>query len=748
MNLHEAYLRALEPWVPAAMREMYVPPERPDLLCYGTGFNDWGVQTQQKACAAFAVLAADPALDAARTGMKAAELRDVALRLLRFNLASHLEGDYYCTDGTRWGHTWISALGTERMMHGVELLEPHMTDDDRARLRRVLESEADWLLEHHPVKAGLTRDNVPESNLWNGALLHRVALMYPDSPRAAAYREKGTRFLLNAVSVPADAESDELYDGRPLREWHAGANFFPSLALHHHDYLNVGYMVICLSDAALLHFAFRRRGVQAPAALYHHLKELWQLVRELTFTDGRLARIGGDTRARYCYCQDYAIPAWLLARDWLGDEGVEAFECGWLEQIARECAANGDGSFLRTRCGALKDVSALYYTRLESDRAVALSIGAVWHRLLARGTPAPRPPRASAAPHIFTWRDEYHGAVAHRSATRLASVVWRAAEPPTALCLPPDASDMAEWRQSLCGMIEGEGYVNWQMPEEFAVTAYEGGFLTAGRTRVHSHGFVPEGTAPEQELAHQELLFAALPDGVSMVVLQHARVGQRRVYLARYGSLFLPIPNDIFNGAVRRYTTAHGTLVVKGVDAVEEVCELQSRWVCIDERVSVCGIDADAALHLYRPGRRNIDLKFHPWRPHVWNGGTLYCDVLYGEYSHEHGAADAGALMYDGAWQVCTCGTAEVVTHTVTKAHRLTPRGAAVCCVCCYGINGQSFVIVHNRTAAEAGVTVPGMRGALQTLAVIGEVEVRQNPGREGSTVKAGPRAAGIFCLP
>lgn len=173
---------------------MYVPPERLDLLCYGTGFNDWGVQTQQKACAAFAVLAEDPAQDAARTGMSREELRAVALRLLRFTLASHLEGDFHCTDGTRWGHTWISALGIERMMHGVELLEQYMTDDDRAQLRRVLESEADWLLEHHPVKAGLTSNNVPESNMWNGALLHRVALMYPDASRAAAYREQGTKF--------------------------------------------------------------------------------------------------------------------------------------------------------------------------------------------------------------------------------------------------------------------------------------------------------------------------------------------------------------------------------------------------------------------------------------------------------------------------------------------------------------------------------------------------------------------------
>ncbi len=738
MSLQHAYLRALEPWVPPAMRDMYVPPGRPDLLCYGTGYNDWGVQTQQKACAVFAVLADDPALDTTRTGMSRDELRTVALRLLRFNLASHIEGEFHCTDGTPWGHTWISTLGIERMMHGVDLLDAHMTDKDRALLRRVLESEADWLLEHHPVKAGLTTDNVPESNLWNGALLHRVALMYADGPRAAAYREKGTRFLLNAVSVPADAESDKLYDGRPLREWHAGANFFPSLALHHHDYLNVGYMVICLSNAALLHYAYRVRGQQAPAALYQHLKELWQLVRELTFTDGRLARIGGDTRARYCYCQDYAIPAWLLARDWLGDAACGAFEQGWLGHIACECAANGDGSYLGARCGALRAVSPLYFTRLESDRAVALSLGALWHRRLASGSTGVNGGHSRTC---FTWHDEYHGAVLHRSATRVASVVWRAAEPPTALCLPPAASSLAEWRQSLSGMIEGEGYVNWQAPETFTVAAYEGGFVTWGRTRVHSHGFVPEGTAPHQELATQELLYAALPDGAGMVVLQYARAAQRRAFLTRCGSLFLPVPNDIFNNCTRRYTTAHGTHTITGVQSQEELIDLRSRWVGIDGRISVCGIDADARLRLYRPGRRQIDLKFHPWRAHVWDGGTLYCDELYGTCRLTPHTADAGALLYDDAWVVYAHDTTETCAAQAAAARRLTAPGAEVSAVVVLGMDRHMYTIVHNRSDAPHEVSCQVPWHSCEVLS--GGVQVKTDG--QSATFTCPPRSSGVI---
>ena len=52
--------------------------------------------------------------------------------------------------------------------------------------------------------------------------------------------------------------------GKPVREWHVGANFFPNYALDHHGYLNVGYMVICVCNAAMLHFDCRLPGCHGP----------------------------------------------------------------------------------------------------------------------------------------------------------------------------------------------------------------------------------------------------------------------------------------------------------------------------------------------------------------------------------------------------------------------------------------------------------------------------------------------------
>ena len=76
------YLELLRNWTDHAKSYIYIPPDRKELACYGTGGNTWGVQTNQKALAAFGILAA--------SGNE--EALDYALRLLRFSLESPYRG--------------------------------------------------------------------------------------------------------------------------------------------------------------------------------------------------------------------------------------------------------------------------------------------------------------------------------------------------------------------------------------------------------------------------------------------------------------------------------------------------------------------------------------------------------------------------------------------------------------------------------------------------------------------------------
>ena len=355
----KGYADLLARWVDFSQRHLYRCPENEDLICYGPGFHtNWGIQTHAKATSAFAVVACLEEIDLSCVSISREELIKTTLSMARYMLRTHLTGDVDCTNGGKWGHSWIYALSVERVFHAFELLEDYMSDEDKARLRVMMISESDFLLDSYTIVAGLVENNMLESNIWNGAILYRTAVLYPDAPNAERYMEKAYQFFANGISAEADENSDEIVGGKRIGDLFVGANMFDSYACNHHKYLNIGYMYICISNIAMLHFFLKSRNVEPHPIIYHNLASLWKLVRATTFDDGRLFRIGGDSRARYSYCQDYALPSWLLIEDVLGED-CETMVDEWLKILKKETDANGDGSFLSTRFGCHESRSPL-----------------------------------------------------------------------------------------------------------------------------------------------------------------------------------------------------------------------------------------------------------------------------------------------------------------------------------------------------------------------------------------------------
>ena len=687
----KGYADLLTKWVDFSQRHLYRCPENENLICYGPGFHtNWGIQTHAKATSSFAVVACLEEIDLSSISISREELIKTTLSMIRYFLRTHLTGDIDCTNGGKWGHSWIYALSVERIFHAFELFEDYMNDDDKARLKAMMISEGDYLLENYTILAGLVENNMPESNIWNGAILYRTAVLYPDAPNANRYMEKAYQFFANGISAEADENSNQIVGGKRIGDLFVGANMFDSFACNHHKYLNVGYMYICISNIAMLHFFLKSRNVEPHPMIYHNLAPLWRLVRATTFDDGRLFRIGGDSRARYSYCQDYALPSWLLIEDALGED-CTMLEDGWLKLLEKETDANGDGSFLSTRFGCHESRSPLYYTRLESDRANAISMALYWHKKYNLKPDKPSEP--------FTrWEDAYHGSAFSNEGNRLASFTWRACELPQALIVPKDDSALAEWRHNLTGYICGLGLYNNDEPEKFSVSSFEGGFLTSGSTISFSDQFLSEGHGKEY-LARKHIAFAALPDASTVLCLERASA-HIRAYITESAGIFWNIPNDIFNDNLRRIKSENGEHICQGGDyAKQNESFALGHYANVDEKI---GIASAEPLVLVRRNRRQVDIKGNP------GCGTLYCEEICSQYQSEARWADKNTMLFDNAFAVAL-GDTDATKATSQSLRRFSI--GALDAVSVSGKDGKIYTLIANFKKTEQAICQKDLLG-------------------------------------
>ena len=680
-QVFKGYADLLRDWVVFSQKHLYRCPENESLVVYGAGeHGHWGVHTQQKAFSGFAIAATLPEVDFSGTPVTKEQVLDEALGMLRYTLRTHKSGDSLCTDGQQWGYNWIYALGIERMYHAIEALDAYLTDEDRALIRTVLIAESEFVLNEYTVKAGLVENNMPESNLWNGAILYRTAYLYPDLVNVEKYKEKARIFFANSMSIESDEFSDEIVSGVRIRDVFVGANMFNSRACNHHRYMNVGYMNICLSNIAMLHFFFKGQGVPCEDIVYRHYKEQWELVRTMTFEDGRLLRIGGDSRIRYSYCQDYALPAWCLAEDRLGEDCSNLFE-GWLEILRTETVQNGDGSFLSNRCGGFEWRSPVYYTRLESDRANTISMLLYWYkRFHVKGEKKPK--------LLTSWSDEYHGAGFSSSGNRFASFVWRSAERPQALLVPKDDSSLAEWRYNLAGTVKGVGRLQPQVLKGYNIKLFDGGFVTVGRCDSTTSEFLAEGQEPETTAVRQ-VAFTALPDEKTVLEIQYVKT-PNRVFLTEVAGTFWSIPNDLFNKRQRYLSYETGADYYEGGEHAKRFETIPiGHYVTVDHKIGLASKDP---LTLVRRGERQVNVRKKDIT-------SLYCEEICSHFYKAPRWYDRGTELIDTAFAM-TLGD-EADTKRLSE-ELIFPEIDGLKTVGVKRGTGESFLLVANLGSADA----------------------------------------------
>ncbi len=601
------YLSLMIPWLRSLRRFTSVSPYDPRQIFYGTGESaHWAVQSNLNVSAALAVMSENLETDEFSPAISRDEVRETALAFLRYALRSHKSvAKLPATDANFWGQHWISVLGLERAAHGIRLLKPYMTDNDMEMYKTVMLSEAESILKNWDVVAGIPNSsgrNHPESNIWNGCFLYRTLSEFPHDVIRDVILDKADRLLTAGISHPSDETSEKEYRGRLVKDLWVGANFTENYSLDHHGYMNIGYSFISLSHVAMSWYGFRETSEPVPDPLFHNAENLWNIVRNFIFPDGRLLRLGGDTRARYTYCQCYALPVYIMAADKFKDGDAPAFESGWLQQVKTEMDYSGDGTCFSRRLFPLGRLSPFYLRRLESDHILSLSYGAYWRSIFN----IPSEASVGTRNESFVWKDDFHGAACIRSHGVVRTHVCAGAQGPTSLCLPLNRSDMAEWQGNINLCVNGIAVGCSKIDSQ--TVAYKNGFLCTARYNLVETNTIGEGVS-NYDIARVITAHAALPDGKTILSVQYAQMIKDTVVHSVFG-LNLLVPNDVFNCFNRTITTSRGEIIPLNAEfRADGLIDTGAKSINIDGVVRVTTLNAEHTIKIARSSEQNVLFK-------------------------------------------------------------------------------------------------------------------------------------------
>jgi hypothetical protein len=222
--------------------------------------------------------------DACTSGLTPQLCRDKALAILRFVVPTHGAGGKTCSNDQPWQNQWQSALWAHSAGKACWLLWDDLDPEMRWLAARMICDEADRFVGQVP-PTQVVNDTKAEENAWNSKIISLACCMFPHHPHHEAWRTTAIRWTLSSFATAKDVSSDEVYDGRPLREWLTGPNIHDDYTLENHNRVHPDYMHtfdLCRYQRLTYEWA----GLPPPRALDFNGPEIYASLKMLSFPDG------------------------------------------------------------------------------------------------------------------------------------------------------------------------------------------------------------------------------------------------------------------------------------------------------------------------------------------------------------------------------------------------------------------------------------------------------------------------------
>lgn len=138
--------------------------------------------------------------------------------------------------------------------------------------------------------ARVNLDTEAETVAWNSTILSLAVNMLPQHPHSTKWREAAKQYVYTIFATPKDLrDSTPGEDGKPIKDWVAGANIHDDFSLENHNRFHIDYVFTCYRFIFFGAAMYRLGGNEVPGAFRHHTQDVYEQVLVPCTNGGKFA---------------------------------------------------------------------------------------------------------------------------------------------------------------------------------------------------------------------------------------------------------------------------------------------------------------------------------------------------------------------------------------------------------------------------------------------------------------------------
>jgi len=272
-------------------------------------------------------------------------LKEKSIKAIRYALFTH-DSNGVNIDNKPWKTAgWQSSFYAGPLLLAARMMWDYLDDEAKAAALNVAVAQGDKAV-NRPPGSYLVGNTQAEENAWDTNGPSIAYNLFPDHPRAAAWREAAIKYAMAAVARKADLQDTTLVDGKPASEWFGGIwNIFNDYSLENHNMFHPMYLESPAKCIAASAAQFAYCGNEVPEGFKYNLDKIFKngLVA-VTLPTGQWAFPQGCDWQLLLMCQTATLAYQAIV---FQDEGARLLESRLLQLALERQKDSGDGRLVR-----------------------------------------------------------------------------------------------------------------------------------------------------------------------------------------------------------------------------------------------------------------------------------------------------------------------------------------------------------------------------------------------------------------